>query len=206
LQEPYIEPYDDLGSLQTALNLAYDDSALYGRLDLRRAHFKKSFEMYFPIKSFQGEDKDVNLSFMFHCKFSKVRMLEWKEREHEEKYYFSWNDPGMVNSLRQCGLLKFFKIQSMRAQLRLLEYLVHMWVVNQQAFHVGSHILMIDIEDIYFLTGLSHRGSRVTLIGSRGGGEPMSHYINAHCVPGTQKHSGKVAIRDVCDLPLRTIL
>jgi hypothetical protein len=108
--------------------------------------------MYFPIKSFQGEDEGANLSFMFHCRFSMVRMLEWREREHEDEDYFVGNDPGMVNSLRQCGLLKFFKIQGMRAQLRLLEYLVHMWDVNQQVFHVGAHILMIDIEDIYFLT------------------------------------------------------
>jgi hypothetical protein len=62
---------------------------------------------------------------------------------------------------------------------------------------VGAHTLTIDIEDIYFLTGLSHHGSRVTLTGSRGGGEPMNHYISEHCVSGTQKHSGKVAIRDV---------
>jgi hypothetical protein len=33
----------------------------------------------------------------------------------------------------------------------------------------------------------------------------MSHYISAHCMPGTQKHRGKVIIRDVCDLPLWTI-
>jgi hypothetical protein len=71
---------------------------------------------------------------------------------------------------------------------------------------MGSHTLTIDIEDIYFLIGLSHCGSRVTLIGSRGGGEPMNHYISEHGVSGTQKHSGKVAIRDVQDLPLRTIL
>jgi hypothetical protein len=64
-------------------------------------------------------------------------------------------------------------------------------------FHVGAHTLTIDIEDIYFLTGLSHRGSRVTLTGSRGGGEPMNYYVCHHCVPGTEKHSGKVAIRDV---------
>jgi hypothetical protein len=63
----------------------------------------------------------------------------------------------------------------MRAQLRLLEYLVHMWDVKEQAFHLGVHTLTIDIEDIYFLTGLSRRGSRVTLTGSRGGGEPMNH-------------------------------
>jgi hypothetical protein len=75
-------------------------------------------------------------------------MLEWHERENEEEDYFVENDPGMVMALQQCGLLKFFKIQHMRAQLRLLEYLVHMWDVNKQAFHVGAHILTIDIEDI----------------------------------------------------------
>jgi hypothetical protein len=112
----------------------------------------------------------------------------------------------MVNSLQQCGLLKLLKTQGMRAQLRLLRYLVHMWEVNQQAFHVGDHILTINIEDIYFLNGLSHHGSRVTLTGSKGGGEPMSHYINVDCVPRTQKHIGKVTIRDVHDLPLQTIL
>jgi hypothetical protein len=90
--------------------------------------------------------------------------------------------------------------------LRLLEYLAHMWDVEQQVFHVGDYILMIDIEDIYFLTGLSYGGARVTLTGIRGGGEPMSHYINAHCVPDTQKSSDKVAIRNVHDLPLWTIL
>jgi hypothetical protein len=94
-----------------------------------------------------------------------------------------------VMALRQCGLLKFFKIQGMRAQLRLLEYLVHMWDVNEQAFHVGAHTLTIDIEDIYFLTGLSHHGSRVTLTGSRGGGEPMNHYISEHCVVTHPNHS-----------------
>ena len=94
----------------------------------------------------------------------------------------------------------------MRAQLRLLKYVVHMWHVNKHVFHVGDHILMIDIEDIYFLTELSCRGSQVTLTGSRGDGEPMNQYISAHCVPGTQKHSGKVTIRDVQDLPLWTIL
>jgi hypothetical protein len=85
----------------------------------------------------------------------------------------------------------------MRAQLRLLEYLVHMWDVNEQEFHVGAHTLTIDIEDIYFLTGLSRCGSRVALTGSRGGGEPMNHYISEHCVSGTHKHRDKFIIRDV---------
>ena len=69
----------------------------------------------------------------------------------------------------------------MRAQLRLLEYLVGMWDMDQQVFHVGFHVLSIDIEDIYFLTGLSHCGAQVTLIGGRGGGLSMSEYIRVYC-------------------------
>jgi len=71
---------------------------------------------------------------------------------------------------------------------------------------VGAHILAIDIEDIYILIILYHRGDRVTLTGSSGGGEPMNHYTSEHCVPSTQKHSDKVSIRDVHDFPLWTIL
>jgi hypothetical protein len=87
--------------------------------------------MNLSIKISREEDNDVNLSLMFHCRFSMVKMLEWREREHEEEDYFVGNDPGMVMALRQCGLIKFFKIHGVRAQLRLLEYLVHMWDVNE---------------------------------------------------------------------------
>jgi hypothetical protein len=71
---------------------------------------------------------------------------------------------------------------------------------------VGFHTLTIDIEDIYFLTGLSHHGWQVTLTGNRGGGDPMDYYVSHHCVPGTKKHNDKVAIRDVWYLHLWTIL
>jgi hypothetical protein len=126
-----------------------------------------------------------------------IRMLEWREREHEDDDFIVGNDPGTVNALRQCGLLKFFKIQGMRAQLRLLEYLVHMWDVDQQVFHVGVHMLSLDIEDIYFLTGLSRRGSHVTLTGGRGGGLPMSEYVHRYCDPEAERRKGKVSIRGV---------
>jgi len=58
-------------------------------------------------------------------------MMEWRERKHEDDNFIAFNDPDNVNALRKCFLLKFFKIQGMRAQLRLLEYLVHMWDVDQ---------------------------------------------------------------------------
>jgi hypothetical protein len=93
-------------------------------------------------------------------------VLEWREREHEEDDAISGNNPGTVATLQDCGLLKFFWISGMRAQVRLLEYLIHMWDVDQQIFHVGVHTLSLDMEDIYFLTGLSWRGYHTSLIGS----------------------------------------
>jgi hypothetical protein len=82
----------------------------------------------------------------------------------------------------------------MRAQVRLLEYLVHMWDPDQQVFHVGVHTLSLDIEDIYFLTRLSRHGHYVSLTGSKGGGMPTSEYCRIHCVPEAERKKGKVAI------------
>jgi hypothetical protein len=82
-------------------------------------------------------------------------VLEWREREHEEDNAMVKNHPPTIVSLRDCGLLKYFRIPSMRAQVRLLEYLARMWDLDPQVFHVGVHSLSLDIEDIYFLTGLS---------------------------------------------------
>jgi hypothetical protein len=81
-----------------------------------------------------------------------------------------------------------------------------MWDPDQQVFNVGAHTLSIDIEDIYFLTGLSRHGSYVSLTGSRGGGLKMSEYCNQYCVPEAERKKGKVVIWGVTDLTLRTIL
>jgi hypothetical protein len=75
-------------------------------------------------------------------------VLEWCEREHEEDNAIAENHPPTIATLRNCGLLKYFRIPGMRAQVRLLEYLVRMWDPNQQVFHVGVHTLSLDIEDI----------------------------------------------------------
>ena len=44
-----------------------------------------------------------------------------------------------------------------------------MWNLEQQHFEVGPHIVTVDVEDIYFLTGMSRQGAPLYLIGSRGG-------------------------------------
>jgi hypothetical protein len=48
-------------------------------------------------------------------------MLEWQEREHEEDNTNTENHPLTIAALRNCGLLKYFRIPGMRAQVRLLE-------------------------------------------------------------------------------------
>jgi hypothetical protein len=133
-------------------------------------------------------------------------VLEWCEREHEEDDTIARNNPDTLATLRDRGLLKFFHILGMRAQVRLLEYLVHMWDADQQVFHVGVHTLSLDIEDVYILTGLSRCGYHASLTGSRGGGLPMSEYCHLHYVPEAERSKGKVAIWGVRDLTLRTVL
>jgi hypothetical protein len=133
-------------------------------------------------------------------------VLEWRKREHQEDNAMVENHPPTIAALRDCGLLKYFRILGMRAQVKLLEYLVHMWDPDQQVFHVGVHTLSLDIEDIYFLTGLSRRGYYVSLTGSRGGGLKMSEYCNLYCVPEAERKKGKVVIWEVQDLTLHTIL
>jgi hypothetical protein len=75
-------------------------------------------------------------------------VLEWHEREHEEDNVNVDNNPPTIAALRDCGLLKYFCIPGMRAQVILLEFLVRMWDSDQQVFNVGAHTLSIDIEDI----------------------------------------------------------
>jgi len=53
-------------------------------------------------------------------------------------------------SLRNCGLLNFFELPGMRAQPGLLEHLITLWDVDKRFFRVGTHILTLEIDDIYF--------------------------------------------------------
>jgi hypothetical protein len=63
-------------------------------------------------------------------------------------------------------------------------------------------MLTLDIEDIYFLTGLSRRGYHASLTGGRGNGLPMSEYCRQYCVAEADLRKGKVAIWGVQDLTL----
>jgi len=85
--------------------------------------------------------------------------ITWRECEHEEEDLIALHDPVTVNALRNCGLLKFFRISSMRQQINLLQYWLDAWDPTSQVFHIRGKSIPLIVEDIYFLTGLSRRGS-----------------------------------------------
>ena len=98
-------------------------------------------------------------------KVALLKMVMWKEHEHELDEIRGSNDHGTMASIRECGFLKLFKVSSMRAQLGLLEHILNMWNPEEQNFKVGAHILMVEVKDIYILTSLSRRGVTISLTG-----------------------------------------
>ena len=94
----------------------------------------------------------------------------------------------------------------MRAQIRLLEYILKTWNPEQQHFEVGAHILTMEVEYIYFLTGISRIGVPISLTCPHGGDVTTQVLIDQYCFPRTQMSGKNIPIKYVWDLPLRTVL
>ena len=85
-----------------------------------------------------------NGSYSYILGFQQIIMtVTWREREHEEKDMISLNDLGTVRALRDCGLLKYFKLSSMRQQIELLEFLVRAWHSAIEEFHIKNQVFSI---------------------------------------------------------------
>ena len=78
---------------------------------------------------------------------------------------------------------------------QLLEHIPQMLNLEQQYFEVGAHILTMEVEDIYFLTGLSRRGAPISLTGSRGGDITTREFIDCDCSPKTRALGKKIPSR-----------
>jgi len=52
-------------------------------------------------------------------------VLEWREYEHEDMNQEALQDAPTMNILRSSGLLKFFCTSPMRANVRLLEFMIN---------------------------------------------------------------------------------
>ena len=67
--------------------------------------------------------KSKEISHQISCFFGKM-VLEWHERVHEEVDDAVQGDMADQKALRACGLYKFWRLGSLRAQPRLLQMLV----------------------------------------------------------------------------------
>jgi hypothetical protein len=63
-------------------------------------------------------------------------------------------------------------------------------------------MLEIDMDDVYFLTGLSRRGAPILLSGHRATPRPTEAYVSQYCIPGSHLVGGRIVIKDVMDLSL----
>ena len=93
-------------------------------------------------------------------------MANWKERQHDNDDALATRNAGYVDTLQGCGLLKFFRTPSIISHPHLPEYILQMWNPEQQHFEVAIHVLTIEVEDSYFLIGLSIQGDPIYLTGS----------------------------------------
>ena len=71
------------------------------------------------------------------------------------------NKHNALDALWGCGLLKFFKMPNMKANTCLIEMTIHYWSIEDDSFMIYQMPLRIEVEDIYFITGLSRRGEVV---------------------------------------------
>ena len=90
-------------------------------------------------------------------------VLEWRERDHGDVDEVVQGDLIAQQALWPCGLYKFWFLGSLRAKQRLLQLLVDYWDPKFETFQIDGMSLSIEVEDIYFITGLSRRGEVVNL-------------------------------------------
>lgn len=64
------------------------------------------------------------------------KTITWREREHTAIDNEVMNYQNALDALRGCGLLKFFKMPNMKANMRLLEILIHYWSIEDDTFMI----------------------------------------------------------------------
>jgi hypothetical protein len=84
--------------------------------------------------------------------------------------------------------------------------MIGLWDVAEQGFQIDTQILTIELEDVYFLTGLSKRGFPIYFSRQRALPEQVGVYLARHRVPGARLVGGKIPIKDIRELPLQSIL
>ena len=134
-------------------------------------------------------------------------VLEGREIEHGDVEEAVQGDIMAQQALRACGLYKFWCLGSLRAKPRLLQLLVDYWDPESETFQIDGMSLNIEVEDIYFITGLSWRGEMVNLRSRGPGGElTIDEYIAVYCFPEMKKVGSQIPTNSIQILGLKAIL
>lgn len=132
-------------------------------------------------------------------------MLEWHEREYEDIDNEVVKNDEALEALSLCGLKKI-EMNGMRAQPQMLDLLINYWNLDSDAFILDGQPLRIKVDDIYFLTGLSHRREIASFKDENIGGMIVDEYIALYYVRGTQKVGSQIPMELITILDLRVIL
>lgn len=116
------------------------------------------------------------LGFLFPIQEFEM-VLIWREWEHGEQDSIALSNQGTIEAVRNCGLLKYFKLSNLQQQMDLLRFLIQSWDPTDQNFHILDKEIPFTIDDIYFLTKLSRRGAPISLTGLAQEGRPVKDYV-----------------------------
>lgn len=83
---------------------------------------------------------------------------------------------------------------NMKTNTRLLEMLVNYWDPEEDAFMIDQMPLWIEVEYIYFITGISRRGVPVNLQGKARGSLNVDYYIHIDCPRNNEKVGTQIPI------------
>ena len=74
-------------------------------------------------------------------------------------------------------------------------------------FDIDNETIPFEVEDVYFLTGLSHRGWETNLCGGGRGDASLTiqEYITVYCEEGIQKVASQIPIARIRTLALRFV-
>ena len=85
--------------------------------------------------------------------------------------------------------------------------LVDYWDPESDSFQIDGMSLTIEVEDIYFITGLSRRGGVVNLHSREPrGGLTIDEYIAVYCYLDTEKAGSQIPTNSIQVLGLKAIL
>ena len=131
--------------------------------------------------------------------------ITWREREHSAIDNHVMEDKNALDALRGYGSLKKFKIPNIKDNTRLLELLIHYWSAEDDALMIDQMPLRIEIEDIYFTTGLSRSREVVHSTGKMRGSLMIEDCVHIYYPGHPEKIGSHIPIKHVESLSLKIL-